>query len=111
MMLGHVSTLLIIYAGRNLDGYISITTFVPTSLARTVMTALRLSPVRVVLREQLRIDGHKVVSDNCDHGESSKAVGQSVQSIMCDHLRGENNLVQCNWLVGEGIRRRTVLFG
>jgi len=33
----------------------------------------------------LRIDGHKVVSNDCDHGESSKAVGQSVQGIMCDH--------------------------
>ena len=71
----------------------SITKSTPASLARTVMTALRLSPVRVVLREQLRIDGHKVVSDDCDHGESAKTVGQSVQSIMCDHLRGKNRLV------------------
>ena len=108
-MLGHVYTLLIIYTGRNLGRYMSITAFIPTSFARTVTTALRLSPVRVVLREQLRIDGHKVVSDNRDHGEGSKAVGQSIQGIMCDHLRGENNLVQCNWLVGGGIRRRTVL--
>ena len=77
-MIGHVSTLLMIYAGRNLDQYMSIAKFTPTSLARTVMTSSRFSPVRAVLREQLRVDGHKVVSDDRDHGESSKAIGQSV---------------------------------
>jgi hypothetical protein len=96
--------------GKKLDRHMSAKS-TPASLARTVMTPLRFSPVRGVLREQLRIDGHKVVSHDRDHGESSKAVGQSVQSIMCDHLRNENNPVQCNWPVGKGIKRRTVLFG
>ena len=30
-----------------------------------------------------------MVSDNCDHGESSEAVGQHVQSVVCDHLYDE----------------------
>ena len=45
---------------------------------RTVITNSRPSPIRVVLWEQLGVDGHNVVSDDCDHGESSEAISQSV---------------------------------
>jgi len=35
----------------------------------------------------LGVYGHKVVSDDRDHGESSEAVGQHVKRVVCDHLQ------------------------
>ena len=60
----------------------------------------RLSSVRVVLREQLGVDGHEVVSDDRDHSESSEAVGQSIQCVMCHLLHDKNSPAQCNCLWG-----------